>query len=108
MPPPVRTPPPTPLESQLTNQLCKGEAWEEAGITGRVTRALGEIRDNTRSKTRSVFLFFEFCVEREEERWPEMHKRKRRWLTYDEASACFQSMGRPELKEALDRSSVLR
>jgi len=93
------------------------EAWEEAGITGRVTRALGEIRDPRPAnavvpakagQTRTLYYFFEFHVEREEDRWPEMHKRKRRWLTYQEASVCFQSMNRPELMEAINRSSVLR
>jgi len=80
-----------------------------------VTRALGEIRDNRpfnappkAGQIRTLYYFFEFHVEREEDRWPEMHKRKRRWMTYEEASACFQIMNRPELKEALDRSSVLR
>jgi len=99
--------------------MCKstGEAWEEAGITGRVTRALGEIRHprpaNTllpakAGPTHTLYYFFEFHVECEEDQWPEMHKRKRKWLTYQEASACFQSMNRPELLEAINRSSVLR
>ncbi|KAI5815680.1 NUDIX hydrolase domain-like protein [Pyronema omphalodes] len=87
------------------------EAWEEAGITGRVTRNLGEIRDprtSTKSQQRSLYYFFEFHVEREEDKWPEMHKRKRRWLTYEEAKNCFTMMGRGELLEALERCSVLR
>lgn len=110
------------------------EAWEEAGITGRITRALGEIPDPrinasisnnvnianptppasaTTSPTKSLpnkslFMFFEVDVEREEARWPEMQKRMRRWLTFDEATKCFQQMGRPELLEAVKRSSVLR
>lgn len=97
------------FSSILTPPL--GEAWEEAGITGRVTRNLGEIRDprtSTKSQQRSLYYFFEFHVEREEDRWPEMHKRKRRWLTYEEAKNCFTLMGRGELLEALERSSVLR
>lgn len=100
-------------EARPEDAACR-EAWEEAGITGRVTRTLGEIKDPRppnavpKGQPRSLYYFFEFHVEREEERWPEMHKRKRRWLTYEEASACFLSMNRPELKEALDRSSVLR
>ncbi|KAI5776604.1 NUDIX hydrolase domain-like protein [Geopyxis carbonaria] len=92
------------------------EAWEEAGILGRVTRNLGEIWDTrspssmkpTKTHTRTLYYFFEFMVEKEENQWPEMHKRKRRWLTYQEAARCFQLMNRPELREALDRSSVLR
>ncbi|RPB28002.1 hypothetical protein L211DRAFT_768887, partial [Terfezia boudieri ATCC MYA-4762] len=87
------------------------EAWEEAGITGRITRALGEIPDpriNASISNNSLFMFFEVDVEREEARWPEMQKRMRRWLTFDEATKCFQQMGRPELLEAVKRSSVLR
>lgn len=37
-----------------------------------------------------------------------MHKRRRTWLTYEEARRCFEIMGRVELMEALERSSVLR
>ncbi|KAL7270891.1 hypothetical protein RUND412_006391 [Rhizina undulata] len=96
------------------------EAWEEAGITGKITRTLGEICDprphmtlesakNSDSRIpRSLYYFFEFKVEKEETEWPEMHKRRRKWMTYDEAARCFKDMNRPELKEALDRSSVMR
>jgi len=112
------------------------EAWEEAGITGRITKNLGEIQDprlsanmiknntiNTGNPTpptsamasppkglshKSLFIFFEVDVDREEPRWPEMNKRMRRWLTFDEATKCFEKMGRPELLEAVKRSSILR
>jgi hypothetical protein len=98
----------------LTSICSVGEAWEEAGITGRITRSLGEIGDPRpqsalpKGQPRTLYYFFEFAVDREEDRWPEMHKRRRRWLTYEEAAACFRSMDRPELVEALDRSSVIR
>ncbi|KAI5791634.1 NUDIX hydrolase domain-like protein [Peziza echinospora] len=113
------------------------EAWEEAGITGHIVKCLGEIPDprlvTTTSpstppttppsnnsaipqgaaptkivRNKSLFIFFEVGVDREESHWPEMHKRTRRWLTFDEASKCFEKMGRPELLEAVKRSSVLR
>lgn len=83
-----------------------GEAWEEAGITGNVGRLLGEIRD--KRTPRALYYFFEFRIEREESEWPEMHKRKRCWLTYKEATECFKIMNRPELQEAIDRSSLSR
>ena len=109
------SPPPPPLHTSISNMPSRtaGEAWEEAGITGRVTQALGEIHDSRLTPTkngqpRTLYYFFEFHVEREEDCWPEMHKRKRRWLTYQEAATCFTNMNRPEMKEALDRSSVLR
>jgi len=95
------------------------EAWEEAGITGRITKDLGEIpsittptppasgtTSPTKTLNKSTFKFFEVDVDREEARWPEMHKRMRKWLTFDEATKCFET--RPELLEAVKRSSVLR
>lgn len=51
-------------------------------------------------------MFFEVDVDREEACWPEMHKRMRKWLTFDEVTKCFKM--RPELLEAVKRSSVLR
>lgn len=91
------------------------EAWEEAGIKGKITTDLGVIRDpagkkkdGRKPRPPTIYYFFEFTVETEEEKWPEMHKRKRRWMTYADAADCFAQMQRPELKEALDRSSVSR
>ena len=106
--------------------MYTGEAWEEAGITGRITKDLGEIpsistdamsnksptppasgiTSPTKTLNKSTFMFFEVDVDREEARWPEMHKRMRKWLTFDEATKCFEK--RPELLEAVKRSSVLR
>lgn len=118
MPQPVLPPPPTPRPAAapvLTPHT--GEAWEEAGVIGRVTRSLGDIQDSRiafettstkKGHTRTLYQFFEFLVEKEEAQWPEMHKRKRKWLTYKEAVQCFKQMNRPELKEAIDRSSVLK
>lgn len=87
-----------------------GEAWEEAGITGNIGRSLGEIRDKRTGPRRqdTLYYFFEFRVEREESEWPEMNKRKRCWLTHREATECFRKMNRPELQEAIDRSSLAR
>jgi len=96
------------------------EAWEEAGITGRITRDLGQIQDprpeelldaarsNDKITPRTLYYFFEFTVEKEENHWPEMHKRKRKWMTYQEATQCFKNMNRPELLEAVERSSIHR
>ncbi|KAL0635742.1 hypothetical protein Q9L58_005275 [Maublancomyces gigas] len=56
----------------------------------------------------TLYYFFEFRVEKEESEWPEMNKRKRCWLTHREATECFRKMNRPELQEAIDRSSLVR
>jgi diphosphoinositol-polyphosphate diphosphatase len=88
------------------------EAWEEAGITVRVLRDLGGIYDMrssgslTQAAPRALYQFFEARVEKMEESWPEMYKRSRAWVSYAQAVQCFAS--RPELLEALNRSSIRR
>ncbi|DAA78712.1 TPA_exp: hypothetical protein A8136_2497 [Trichophyton benhamiae CBS 112371] len=88
------------------------EAWEEAGVVCTVTSDLGKIPD-MRSATqisakapRVLYQFFEVRVDREESQWPEMHKRKRQWVTYSQAAAAL--VARPELLDALNRSSIKR
>ncbi|EZF50722.1 hypothetical protein H112_05816 [Trichophyton rubrum D6] len=55
---------------------------------------------------RVLYQFFEVRVDREESQWPEMHKRKRQWVTYSQAAAAL--VARPELLDALNRSSIKR
>ena len=54
----------------------------------------------------AVFQFFEAVVEKEEEDWPEKHKRARQWMTYAQAADALAV--RPELLDALNRSSINR
>ncbi|KAI9680213.1 MAG: hypothetical protein M1829_001450 [Trizodia sp. TS-e1964] len=88
------------------------EAWEEAGIVCRIQRDLGTIPDSRASPQlppeapKALYQFFEVAVDKEEVQWPEMHKRTRQWMLYREAAQALSS--RPELLEALNRSSVLR
>ncbi|KAK6360270.1 hypothetical protein TWF730_006418 [Orbilia blumenaviensis] len=81
------------------------EAWEEAGITGKVTKALGQIRDN-RTTAKAIYIFYEMKVEEELTEWPEMKKRKRKWVAYKEAAEKFGS--RSEMLDALERSGIKR
>jgi len=88
------------------------EAWEEAGVVCALTRDLGTIADSrpdselTVLAPRASFRFFEAVVESEEETWPEMAKRGRRWMRFDEARDKLKA--RPELREALERSGLKR
>lgn len=46
---------------------------------------LGEYEHKVNKKTGgadSIFIFFELEVERIEEKWPEMKKRERRWVSF--------------------------
>ena len=100
------------LDEQTAQQAACREAWEEAGIRCTVLRDLGMIEDTrppsqiTVEAPRALYQFIEARVDREEVQWPEMHKRKRQWVTYGQAVTMLT--GRPELLEALNRSSVKR
>lgn len=88
------------------------EAWEEAGIVCKVQRDLGKIPDKrppqqvTSEAPKAIFQFFEVTVEKEESKWPEMNKRSRKWMSYAEAREALAT--RPELLDALNRSSIVR
>lgn len=88
------------------------EAWEEAGVICTVERDLGPIPEMralgqlTTLAPKAEYRFYEVSVEREESQWPEMHKRARMWMGYAQAKQAL--LGRPELMEALERSSIVR
>ncbi|KAK2777727.1 hypothetical protein FQN52_003004 [Onygenales sp. PD_12] len=100
------------LDEPSAQQAACREAWEEAGVVCTVLRDLGKIADMrpaaqlTHKAPRVLYHFFEVRVDREEAQWPEMHKRKRQWVTYAQAAAALAA--RPELLDALNRSSVKR
>lgn len=101
-------------EKTQQEAACR-EAWEEAGIECKVEQDLGDIEE-TRSEAailkygalapRALYRFFEVCVREEKETWPEAHKRVRRWFPYRVAKELLKE--RPELLEALERSSITR
>jgi diphosphoinositol-polyphosphate diphosphatase len=88
------------------------EAWEEAGISCKIDYDLGTIKETRTPKQMSkdapkaLYQFFEVTVTTEHEDWPERHKRNRQWATYAEAEQALD--GRPELLEALKRSTISR
>ncbi|KAK4540643.1 hypothetical protein LTR36_008974 [Oleoguttula mirabilis] len=91
------------------------EAWEEAGIECNVEKDLGEIEErrteaqikkNGAFAPRALYRFYEVRVNEEKDSWPEKHKRNRQWMSY--ATAKDQLRDRPELLEALERSSIKR
>ena len=93
-------------------EAAKREAWEEAGIVCTVRRDLGKITEMrpssqlTLTAPKASYQFYEVTVEKEEAEWPEKHKRARQWMTYAQANAALAT--RPELSEALNRSSIVR
>jgi len=91
-------------------EAAKREAWEEAGVVVKVQRDLGNIPEQrkveqlTAQAPKASYHFFEATVSEEKQEWPEMHKRRRKWMGYNEAVGLLKD--RPELREALNRSSV--
>lgn len=115
---------------ELIEEAALREAWEEAGIVGKITSSLGVVHDPRPPKTtqrevkyvmqndhpymfqdscispRAIFQYFELDVERLEDEYPEMNKRTRKWMTYSEAKEALA--WRLEMVEALERSSILK
>ncbi|KXL43342.1 hypothetical protein M433DRAFT_156048 [Acidomyces richmondensis BFW] len=101
-------------EKTQQEAACR-EAWEEAGIECKVDKDLGEIEEKRTeaqikkygaSAPAARFRFFEVRVREEKAEWPERHKRDRKWMSYRTARDVLKD--RPELLEALERSSIKR
>lgn len=98
-------------EATAEDAACR-EAWEEAGIECKIQKDLGKILDKrqagqlTAKAPKTSFQFYEVSVEKELVKWPEQHKRGRKWMSYSEAKEALTP--RPELLDALNRSSIAR
>ncbi|KAH8175490.1 NUDIX domain-containing protein [Sarocladium implicatum] len=86
------------------------EAWEEAGIAVQIDYDLGQIDEKRQSKSaakeRASYNFYQATVTAEYDEWPEQDKRNRQWFTFTGAWEALD--GRPELQEALNRSTMNR
>ena len=98
------------IDEATAEDAARREAWEEAGVVCVIEKDLGMIPDKrepseiTPQAPKAVFHFFEAIVEKEEDDWPEKHKRARSWMTYAQAAELL--VDRPELLDALERSSI--
>ncbi|CCF59287.1 hypothetical protein KAFR_0G02550 [Kazachstania africana CBS 2517] len=99
------------------------ETWEEAGCLGRIVKSLGIVEDMRPPKNwgpklpavsgeviknppRTEFHIFELEIEQLPEIYPESKKRVRRLFSYADARTNLLNAKRPELLEALNRSSI--
>ncbi|GAV53002.1 hypothetical protein ZYGR_0AI02840 [Zygosaccharomyces rouxii] len=107
---------------------ARRETWEEAGCVGDIVRELGTVEDMRPPKKwnknlkafaqsegdiiqhppRSEFHFYEMIVSELVESYPEKHKRDRKWFSYVDAKQQLIAAKRPELLEALNRSSIVK
>ncbi|CCD27474.1 polyphosphatase DDP1 NDAI_0K02830 [Naumovozyma dairenensis CBS 421] len=104
------------------------ETWEEAGCLGKIVGSLGIVEDmrppkewNLKFKDerkrnddiilhppRSEFHFYELEIESMPDIYPESEKRKRKFFPYKDAVEQLEIAKRPELLEALNRSSIMK
>ncbi|KAL8785383.1 MAG: hypothetical protein Q9213_003389 [Squamulea squamosa] len=98
-------------EGTAQEAACR-EAWEEAGIVCTVLKDLGTVPDMrapgelTPKAPKAAYQFYEVRVDSEAPKWPESDKRGRQWMSYPQAKQALAA--RPELLEALNRSSVTK
>lgn len=98
-------------EGTAQEAACR-EAWEEAGIVCTVLKDLGTIPEMrppgelTPKAPKAAYQFYEVRVDREASEWPEKDKRGRQWMSYQQAKQALTT--RPELLEALNRSSMTK
>jgi len=83
-------------------QLAAREAYEEAGLVGRVAESpLGQYRYEKRLRSgKSVTCFvdvFPLEVEQELDAWPEKGQRERRWMTSAQAALLVSEAGLVDL-----------
>ncbi|CAI4064260.1 hypothetical protein N7582_002655 [Saccharomyces uvarum] len=106
------------------------ETWEEAGCVGKIVASLGIVEDMRPPKDwnkdikqfetarddpevakhppRTEFHFYELEIEKLIDKFPECHKRHRKLYTYADAKKNLIKAKRPELLEALNRSSIIK
>lgn len=75
------------------------ETWEEAGAIGKIGEYLGTFNDK-----RSLYHFWEMDVEKLQDEWPEKYKRRRQWMTQEEARNAMLANDRTALAEVIERS----
>ncbi|EKD12862.1 hypothetical protein LZ554_006065 [Drepanopeziza brunnea f. sp. 'monogermtubi'] len=97
---------------ETSTEAATREAWEEAGIICKVDYDLGQIKETrppkqmSKEAPKALYHFFQVTVTSEEAEWPEKHKRTRQWANFAEASEALKA--RPELLEALKRSTIIQ
>lgn len=92
-----------PQKGQTAARAAETEAWEEAGVTGKVAPDCIGIYGYEKRRRRGpdapcVVAVFALRVTREAEKWPERKERKRRWMRPQKAAGL---VAEPELARIL-------
>jgi 8-oxo-dGTP pyrophosphatase MutT (NUDIX family) len=97
-----------PIDGLAPGETAAREAFEEAGVRGRVGRSLGNFTydklSHDRSSSRPCEVeVFPLAVRRQLKRWPEAGEREARWCSMDEALSIVTEAGLRDLIRALDQ-----
>lgn len=96
-----------PWPKRSDHDAAAGEAWEEAGVRGKIlSELLGTFtydkRDGGDLRRLEVSVFL-LEVTEEADKWPEAHERRRQWFTVKEAAELVQEPGLKELLQKIKR-----
>jgi 8-oxo-dGTP pyrophosphatase MutT (NUDIX family) len=93
-----------PMRRKQPHRAAAVEAYEEAGLLGRVSRsAIGRFRHSKRKGKRKIVLdvkVFPLKVKKRSKRWPERGQRRAIWLPASEAA---RRVYRPGLRQLIER-----
>jgi 8-oxo-dGTP pyrophosphatase MutT (NUDIX family) len=93
-----------PMRRKQPHRAAAVEAYEEAGLLGRVSRsAIGRFRHSKRKGKRKIVLdvkVFPLKVKKRTKRWPERGQRRAIWLPASEAA---RRVYRPGLRQLIER-----
>jgi len=94
-----------PMEGKTPGDSALREAWEEAGVKGRVTGGCLSIYSYTKGISASdklpcVVMVFPVKVEKLRDEYPEAGQRKRRWMSFKKAAKLVME---PELAHMLKK-----
>lgn len=89
-----------PMKGRTGPEAAAQEAWEEGGVRGRIAGTplgtFGYVKRYADAPDRTCAVkVFALAVSEEDDVWPEMSQRERRWMTLSEAAAAVDE---PELK----------
>lgn len=95
-----------PMEGLAPDEAAAREAWEEAGVTGRISPdPLGRFVYDKVMRDRSIrsccVTVYPLRVEEMKSRWPERKERRRKWFAAEEAADLVQEEGLADLFQAL-------
>jgi CYTH domain-containing protein/8-oxo-dGTP pyrophosphatase MutT (NUDIX family) len=85
-------------------EVAAMEAWEEAGITGNLDRKAVGIYEESNDGRDDRIELFALAVEKQENKWPEMSFRDRRWFGFEEALSVICYPGIAALMQKLKAS----